>query len=234
MALGVYKMKKSSPMKFWQAMALGAGASILGGMIGRKGRRRELAAARKAEAASREQWMGLDTSNIYANLENVYEDLTVNQQQAQFMKQQQQQQQANVLEGLRGTAGGAGVASLAQVMANQGQVQAQQASASIGQQEAANRRMRAQGAARTQQMELAGAEQSRQLQYQKAGTIFGMDMQRLTAAQQARNEANQAIMKGIGQAGGAIAGYGMKEGWDWRGTAGRTTKQGGFGYQGYK
>ena len=213
MALGVYKMKKSSPMKFWQAMAIQAGASILGSMIGRKGRRRELAASRKAQEASRAQWMGLDTSNIYANLENPYEDLTVNQQQAQFMKQQQSQQQANVLESLRGTAGGAGVASLAQVLSNQGQRQAQQASASIGQQEAANQRMRAQGAARTQQMELAGAEQSRQLQYQKAGTIFGMDMQRLTAAQQARNEANLAIMKGVGQAGTTMGKYGMEQDW---------------------
>ena len=207
MALGIYKMpsptKKSSPMKFWQAMAIGAGASILGGLIGSKGRKRELAGARKAEKESRAQWMGLDTSNIYANMENLSEDLTVNQQQAQFMAQQQQQQQANILESLRGTAGGAGLAGLAQTISKQGAVAAQRASASIGQQEALNQRLRARGAERAKEMELRGEELSRQLEYTKAGTMFGMDMQRLTAAQEAKNQATQAIMQGIGQAGAA-------------------------------
>ena len=206
MALGVYKMKgpfkmKRSPLKFpWVAL----GAAALGThLMGSGKRNREIAAAKAAQKKSRAAWEGLDTSNLSANLENVYEDLTINQKQAQFMKQQSMQQQANVLESLRGTAGGAGAAGLAQVISNQGQVQAQQASASIGQQEAANQKMRARGAMGVQQMELQGEELSRQLEYRKAGTIFGMDMQRLTAAQKARNDANMALMQTLGSVAGA-------------------------------
>ena len=83
-------------------------------------------------------YASLDTSNPYLNMENKFEDLTINQQQAQFQAQQFQQSQANILGDLRQAAGGSGVAALAQQLAQQGQIAAQQSSASIGQQEAAN------------------------------------------------------------------------------------------------
>ena len=44
------------------------------------------------------------------------------------------------MQGLRGAAGGSGIAGLAQALANQGQLQTQRISASIGQQEAANQK----------------------------------------------------------------------------------------------
>ena len=65
-------------------------------------------------------------------MQNTYEDLTVNQQQAQFTAQQQAQGFANTMEGLRGAAGGSGIAALAQSLAGQQSLAAQQASASIG------------------------------------------------------------------------------------------------------
>jgi|TARA_R100001530_G_scaffold6058_2_gene7259 hypothetical protein len=212
MALGVYKMKgpfkmKRSPFKVpfapWMLPAAAGALGVASHLMGGGKRRAEIRAAQAAQKKSRAAWEGLDTSNLSSNLENVYEDLTINQKQAQFMKQQSMQQQANVLESLRGTAGGAGVAGLAQVISNQGQIQAQQASASIGQQEAANQKMRARGAMGVQQMELQGEELSRQLEYRKTGTIFGMDMQRLTAAQKARNDANMALMQTLGSVAGA-------------------------------
>jgi len=218
MALGVYKMKgpfkmKRSPLKIAPMVVMGAMA--LGAhFMGAGKRRREIAAAKAAERRSKAAWESLDTSNLAANLENPLEDLTINQKQAQFMKQQTLQQQANLLQSLRGTAGGAGTAGLAQVIANQGQVQAQQASASIGQQEAVNQRLRAQGESRIQEMELQGEELSRQLEYRKTGTIFGMDMQRLTAAQKARNDANMALMQTLG----ATASMGMGSGTSTAGT----------------
>jgi len=85
-------------------------------------------------------------------MENTFEDLTVNQQQAQFQAQQQAQQRADVMQNLRGAAGGSGIAGLAQALANQQQTQTQQISASIGQQEAANQRASAQGAMSVQRM----------------------------------------------------------------------------------
>ena len=63
--------------------------------------------------------------NVYANIENPFEDLTVNQQQAQFEAQQMDAQRANIMRGLKGAAGASGIASLAQAMANQGQLQTQ-------------------------------------------------------------------------------------------------------------
>ena len=84
--------------------------------------------------------------NQYMGMENVMEDVTVNLQQAQFQAQQGAQQRANIMNVMRGAAGGSGIAALAQSMANQGQLQAQQISASIGQQEAALQRATAQEA----------------------------------------------------------------------------------------
>ena len=71
--------------------------------------------------------------NLYEGMENPYEDLTVNMRAAEFQAEQGAQQRANILSALRGAAGGSGIAGLAQSLANQGAVQAQQISANIGQ-----------------------------------------------------------------------------------------------------
>ena len=78
-------------------------------------------------------------------MENTMEDLTINQQQAEFEKQQAMQSQANIMGQMRGAAGSSGIAALAQSLANQGSLQAQRASASIGAQEAAESEVRTRG-----------------------------------------------------------------------------------------
>ena len=212
MAQGLYKM---SPFKFWQALASPAGLSVIGGALGAFGgmkasrrARAEQGRARTAMDASRQRWMEQDLSNPYANMENVYEDLTVNQQAAQFQSQQAAQSRADILSGLQGAAGGAGVAGLAQAMAQQGTIQAQQASASIGQQESMNQRLRAQGAAGVQQYERYGASLEQSMRQERASTLYGMDMQRLTAANEARANAQQQIMSGLGSMAGGVAAMG--------------------------
>ena len=160
--------------------------------------------------------MGLDTSNLYgdvsnpyANMQNTMEDLTVNQQQAQFQAQQGAQTRANVMGQMRGAAGGSGVAGLAQAMANQGQQEAQQASASIGQQEAANQKAAAQQAGQLQTMERqgdwkadmtrrSGAEQSRELEKDKVNTLFTMSANQLGTRKQAHQQAQDAMWSGVG------------------------------------
>ena len=122
------------------AQAIGAGRD-------QKRAEREQQAAMAEMNRQKAAFAGLDTSNPFMNMENTMEDLTVNQQQAQFEAQQGQQQRANIMSQMRGAAGGSGVAALAQQMAQSGQLQAQQASASIGQQEAANQMAAAQQAA---------------------------------------------------------------------------------------
>ena len=112
-------------------------AGIAGGIIGSGKRRRELRNAQAAYNRQMANFKNLDTSNAYANMQNRMEDLTVNQQQAQFAAEQQQQALANTMSGLQGAAGGSGIAALAQSLANQQSQNLRTASVSIGQQEQA-------------------------------------------------------------------------------------------------
>lgn len=70
-------------------------AGIAGGLIGGGARKREQQAAQKEFNTNKARMQGADTSNLATNQENVYEDLTVNTQQADFVNQQQQAGMAN-------------------------------------------------------------------------------------------------------------------------------------------
>ena len=199
-----------------QMQVAGGIGGIIQGLVGRRKRRDAQRRAKKEYEKQRALYQALDTSNLAAgfgnafeNMENTYEDLTVNQQQAQFIAQQNQQSQANAMQALRGAAGSSGIAGLAQIIANQSQLAAQKASASIGLQEAQNEKLAAQGAAQNQMMErkgefqaqvqrLQGAERSRALDYQKQEMELGFAMQEKAAADQAVQAANAALYGGIG------------------------------------
>jgi hypothetical protein len=175
-------------------------------------------AQKKAEAEEKQKrvemdrlkgiYSNLDTSNPFTNMENTMEDLTVNQKQAQFEAQQNQQTQSNTLNSLRGAAGGSGIASLAQSMAQAGQLSAQQASASIGAQESNNQRMSAQQASAIQNKERDGEVKSRQMKRDQVGTMLGMSQQETSAARNQASMAEQAkwsaISSGVEGATGAI------------------------------
>ena len=199
--------------KFQMAQGIGG---ILQGVFGRKGRKREQRAA-AAELSKRkkvyesQEYKNLagDLTNPYGKMNNPFEDLTVNTQQADFMAQQMNQNQANTMEALSGAAGSSGVAGLAQALMNQGQVGAQKASASIGMQESQNRAMQAKGemqmeiaTAKGQQMtdiyKFKGAEQARTLENNRVETMFGMAMKRKGRADSAIQSANAALYGGIG------------------------------------
>ena len=225
-------------MAFVVASIIGGGIALAGGATklimagqGSRDRRNEQAAAKAEMRKMKNEYKNLDTSNLaagvrnpYQNLENTFEDITVNQQQAQFEAQQGQQSRANIMQGLQGAAGGSGIASLAQAMANQGQLSTQKASASIGLQEAQNQQMAAQQGARNQQLEgqgemyaeqmrQQGAEAGRGLDWQKTSTMYGMSQQRTATANEARRQAKADQMAAVGQmaqAGTQIATAGMK------------------------
>jgi hypothetical protein len=119
------------------------------------------------------QYAGLQTdftnlgATAFEGMENRFEDLTVDMKAADFQAQQGQQQRANILQGLRGSAGTSGVAGLAQALAGQGALQAQQISAGIGQQERQNQLLSAKEGSRIEQMQrqatLKGGERARAL-----------------------------------------------------------------------
>jgi len=101
-------------------------------------------------------------------------------------------------------------------MANQGQLQAQRASASIGLQESKINMLRAQEASRLQKLErtgamqaeqlrLAGAERARGLEYMQTSTQLGMAQQDLAARNRAIAQANAALYSGIGSLVGTAA-----------------------------
>ena len=132
------------------------------------------------------------------------EDMTVNQQQADFQKQMQQQNQANIMEGMRGAAGGSGIAALAQTMASQGALASQQASASIGQQEQAIQQAKAGEASRLRDQEIGGFVASRQAEKEKLATLMGMDAADVEAQTAAEAQANEQMWSGIGDIGAGI------------------------------
>jgi len=188
-------------------MAVGGLAQIGGSLIGGRARRREEAAARAQMNQRMAEYENMQFENPYENLQNTAEDLTVNQQQAQFLAQQQQQGLANTMGALQGAAGGSGIAGLAQAMANQQNTNLQQASASIGQQEAANQAIAAQQAAQIQQLEAKGAMSVQDMELQRNQTLLGMSQQRLAGAQQARQQATQQLVGGIGNIAAAGVGF---------------------------
>jgi hypothetical protein len=186
-------------------VAQGVG-TIASTWAGRKDRQAEYAASEAEYNRTKADYMNLDTSNPYANMENTYEDLTVNTQQADYTSQQQQQALSNTMGNLQGAAGGSGIASLAQAMAGQQSQNLQQASASIGQQEQANQRAAATGAANIQSMERQGENLSRGMERDSASTLLGMGQARFGAAKDAKAQATQAYAQGFGQVAGGVMG----------------------------
>ena len=181
------------------AAVIGGVASIAGGVFGaisagkakREAEKKERE-ARKEMNRLKEVYSNLDTSNPYLNMENVMEDLTVNQKQAQFQAQQFSQSQANILDTMRGAAGGSGIAATAQALAGQGQLAAQQASVSIGQQEAANQRSERAMAGQLQAKEREGEVWSRGQEKEKQSTLLGMAQSETAAYGQQAQQAQQA------------------------------------------
>ena len=203
MAVGLIKKQiihssgsKGSPVKF------------LDNLFGGRGNKRKLASAEADYKKEMDTYRDMEyknpyAENIYAGMENTMEDLTVNQQQAQFQSQQNQQSQANIMQSLQGAAGSSGIGGLAQALANQGTMASQQASASIGQQESRNQGLQAQEASRIQTMERQGRGQVQsgeaalqQMNADRQATMLGMSMQQVGNAQQAI-AANKAMWGSI-------------------------------------
>ena len=156
------------------------------------------------------------SQNVYAGMENTMEDLTINQQQAQFQAQQSQQSQANILNSL--TSGGRFNAGNVQALANQSTLAAQQSSASIGQQESQNKMLAAREASRLQTMERQGRTQVQSgeamvqgMESDRQATMLGMSMQQIGNAQQAI-AANKSMWGNIiGAVGSVGAAYAMSQ-----------------------
>jgi len=179
---------------------------LVGSFFGGRKRRREQRAATAELARRKQKFEQLDTSNPYQNISNPYVNLTVNTQAADFAAQQSAQGAANIMSSMAASAGGGGIAALAQAMANSQNQQAQQASASIAQQESRNQMAAAAGEARRQSMVAQGELQSRKMEQNKVSTLLGMAQERKAAADQARADATAQTLSGIGNIAGGLMG----------------------------
>ena len=147
---------------------------------------------------TRQQYEDFEFSNPFENMENRFEDMTVDMRAAEFQTQQGQQQRANIMQGLRGAAGSSGVAGLAQVLANQGQEQSQVIAAGIGQQEKQNQKLAMQEGSRIDQMEREGQAAVQAAEAGKQSTLLGMDYGALAGANQAYQGSLANQMSGMG------------------------------------
>jgi len=186
---------------------IGGLTGIASGIIGSKKRKNEQRKAQEEFNRRKAAYENLDTTNVYKDMENTMEDLTVNQQQAQFQAEQSQQGLANIMGGMQGAAGGSGIAALAQSLAGQQQNQIRQASIDIGKQEQANQMAERQQAGNLQLYEAKGELISRDAEQEKVETLMGMSQQRLGAANKARQDATNAIVGGVGSLAGAAASF---------------------------
>ena len=187
--------------------AIGGLTSIASGIIGSGKRKREQAAAQREMNRRKAAYENLDTTNVYKNMENTMEDLTVNQGQAQFAAEQSNQGIQNIMGGMQGAAGGSGIAALAQSLSQQQQGQTRQASLDIGRQEQSNQMAERKQAGNLQLYEAKGELISRDAEKDKVSTLMGMSQQRLGAANQARQDATNAIVGGIGNVASAATGF---------------------------
>ena len=174
--------KKSPVRKWWHSRARKENEQAI--EDAQKDYDQQLDAFKKQEFTNVYQDVTNPMANLETDFENTYEDLTVNQQQANFEKQMAQQQQANVLDAM--SQGGGFNAGNIQALANQATTASTRASASIGQQESANQKLAAQGAANVQQMEASAREKvlggeaqalAMRLQGESDKQQFGLDKQ---------------------------------------------------------
>jgi len=177
--------KKSSPNKFVGRLLdnVLTGGQVYRGIASR--RRDRLAAEAEFDARLKtyedSTFQELDPDDY--KQENVFEDIQVDTQAAEFASEQFRQQQANIMEVYRGTAGGSGVAALAQTLSNQAAKQAKDTSVNIAQQLAQNKKIKLGEESRLKQQErqlqLNEAMGKRQFEADKMATMIGVAGQKI-------------------------------------------------------
>ena len=118
--------------------------------------------------------------------ENVYEDLTVDTEAADYAMETFQQQQANIMQGLKGVAGSSGIAGLAQSLSMQAADQSRKVQLTLGQQLQENRKLamgeKARLSDQERKLKLADAEGRRQFDLDKMTTLLGVAGEKAAAA----------------------------------------------------
>jgi len=155
--------------------------------------------------AQKQKYLDYEFTNPYENMENQFEDLTVNQDQAQFQKQMFQQGQANILQYLIAAAGSSGIAGLAQALSVQNQQASQAASVSIGQQERANEMAERKQAGAIDMAQRGGEAMIQQQEMSRNATLLGVEMGGMAGANAGVQQAYANQMSAGASAVGALS-----------------------------
>jgi len=185
---------------------VGGASKMIAANKERKARKREQERANREMAQQKKALQGLELSNPYADMQNTMEDLTINQQQVDYERQQMAVNQANTMQALQGAAGGSGIAGLAQQIMNQGQQAAQRTAANIGQQERANQMAKAQQAAQLQNQRAQGEQFVYNKQQENITGQLRMAAAEKAAATEGLIQANTAMWSGASEIAGGVGG----------------------------
>ena len=195
------------------SIGLGLGKAV-SGFIKNKNQADKLKNAKQQFKKMKNLYKNLDTTNPYLNMKNVYEDMTVNQREAEFSRQQNLQSQANIMREFRGAAGGSGIAALAQSLANQGQLAAQKSAVSIGKQEQAIQAAQLKEDSRIQDKEREGEILSRQAEASKVQGLMGMAAAKVAGVQNAKQDAQEQMWSRVGDIATGSLGLSELDYWD--------------------
>ena len=185
---------------------IGGAAQIAGSLIGGRKRRREQKAAQAQNQMDLEKVRNFEFTNSFKNLENTAEDLTVNTQASNFQAQQTDAALASGLDAIVASGGGGGSA---QAIANAALASKQGISNQLASQEQTNQALRQQEASNLQAAEATGEQDLQEQKYQHAGTNLELSGSRLQAANDARQQATNQLVGGIGSVAGGIASGGL-------------------------
>ena len=180
--------------------AVGLGASFIGGQD-RLNRRDK---AQGEYDLAKRNFSSQDFSNVYANMENPFEDLMVNTGAADFQRNAQSQNLADIMGAGKASAGSGGIGAFSQMLANQASQNSQAISADLGMQESNIANRQAEGALSIDQMQRQGELTSMGMRNEQLGTIFGMDQAELAGSEAAIAQAQAGRMGMAGEILGGV------------------------------
>lgn len=118
-------------------------------------------------------------SNPYRDMENEFEDLTINQPRANFEKATLQQSQSNILNTLRKSSGAASVSSIAQSLVEQGKIGRQRSVADIENQVNQNQLTSAQQQMELEKLSGSGENMAANFRKQQMAKLMGISQQEM-------------------------------------------------------
>ena len=185
-------------------MALMMGTQVAGSFIGGQGRLNRRDKAESQYDLAKKNFSSQDFSNVYANMENPFEDLMVNTGAADFQSNIQTQNLADMMGSGKAAAGSGGIGAFSQMLANQASRNSQAISADLGMQESNIAGQKARGALSIDQMQRQGELTSMGMKNDQLGTIFGMDQAELAGAESAIAQAQAGRMQMFGEFSGGV------------------------------